>query len=226
MEESPQMESLDLSRCAAKVLDYRTAAYIVKTYHYAKRVPSIVFAVGMYVDTILAGVVTYGIPPVPNVQRICGEEYRKNTLELNRLFVFDWAGSNSESWLIGQSFKLLKLMKPQYCVLVSYADSKYGHCGYIYQATNWYYTGISPAMNVGYIIDGHEYHNKALVNMIGSWSKREVLKKFPDAIQVMGGAKYRYVYFLGNKTKNKELKSKLKWDILEYPKVQKNDIKS
>lgn len=28
-------------------------------------------------------------------------------------------------------------------ILVSYADSAQGHHGYIYQATNWIYTGIS-----------------------------------------------------------------------------------
>jgi hypothetical protein len=218
MENFPKMESLDASRCVAKPLDYKTAAYIVKTFHYAKRVPSIVFSVGMYIDDVLAGVITYGIPPVPNVQRICGEEYRKNTLELNRLFLFDWAGHNSESWLIGQSFKLLKIMKPQYFILVSYADSKYGHYGYVYQATNWIYTGISPAQSTGFIIEGREYHNKYFVNLIGSRSPKNVLKIYPTAIQVIGGEKYRYVYFLGTKHKNKELMSKLRWDILEYPK--------
>ena len=138
------MEELDVSRCYTKRITYQEAKYLVETFHYAHRVPSIVFAIGMYVDNILSGVVTFGIPPVPNVQRLCGEEYRKNTLELNRLYIHDYAGKNSESWLIGQSIKWLKNNQDKYLILVSYADTTQGHTGIIYQATNWIYTGEVP----------------------------------------------------------------------------------
>lgn len=194
-EKHPTMDVLDINRCEVRPIDYKTAKFLVEKYHYAHRVPSIVFSVGLFVDNILAGCVTYGIPPVPNVQRICGEENRRKTLELNRLFIFDWCGKNSESYLISKSFWWLEKEKNQYKILVSYADNKEGHFGYVYQATNWIYTGKSPAMNVGYVINGHEYHNKALVNMIGSWSKKVVLEKFPNAKQIKGGEKERYVFF-------------------------------
>ena len=216
--DTPSMPEFDLSRCYTKPINYETAGRIVLDYHYAHRVPSIVVSIGMYVDDILAGVITYGIPPVPNVQRLCGEEYRKNTLELNRLFIFDWAGRNSESWLIGQSFKWLREQYKQYFILVSYADNGHGHYGYVYQATNWIYTGRSGERRVGYKINGHEYHNKALVNMIGSHAPDNVFKHFPNAVPLDGGAKERYVYFLGPKRQRKKMMSLLKWEILPYPK--------
>jgi len=212
------MPILDVSRCKARVINYETAANMVEIYHYAHRVPSIVVAVGMYIDDILAGCITYGIPPVPNVQRCCGEEYRKNALELNRLFIHDWAGRNSESWLVGQSFGLLRKLYPHYHILISYADTGENHIGYIYQATNWLYTGVSPAMPTGWLIGTHEYHNKALVNMIGSWSPSKVKKAFQNATQLLGGSKHRYIYFLGSKKERKELHKLLRWPVLPYPK--------
>ena len=215
---TPEMNKLDLSRVYAKKINYETAARIVKDYHYAHRVPSIVAAVGLFVDDVLAGCITYGIPPVPNVQRVCGEEYRKNTLELNRLFIFDWAGFNSESWLIGQSFKVLEEQYKKYFVLVSYSDTTQKHVGTIYQATNWLYTGFSAGGSVGWKINGHEYHNKALVNMIGSWSPTNVYKHFPNAKQLHQDGKHRYIYFLGSKGQKKKMKKLLKWEVLPYPK--------
>jgi hypothetical protein len=214
------MPTLDTSRCEVKPINYETAARIVETYHYAHRVPSIVLAYGMYVDGVLAGCITYGIPPVPNVQRLCGEEHRLNTLELNRLFIHDWAGRNSESWLIGQSVKMIPLN--QYFILVSYADTKYDHLGTVYQATNWLYTGLSSIeKNEGVLlIDGTIMHPKQIVNLFGTRAidtiKDNLGNRFVEVIQ--GEPKHRYVYFLGSKSQRRTLRKALKWEVLPYPK--------
>jgi hypothetical protein len=185
---------------------------MVETYHYAHRVPSIVLAVGIYVDGTLAGCLTYGIPPAPNTQRLCGEQYRKNTLELNRLFIFDWAGHNSESWLIGQSFKVLRAAHPEYFILVSYADTGYGHVGRIYRATNWIYTGeTTPHTDVR--LPDARYHPRTTQHNGGSKKIRSL-----GGIEIERTIKHRYVYFLGSKRQRKELKRALKWPVLPYPK--------
>jgi hypothetical protein len=213
--ETPTMPVFDASRCYSKPINYQTASRIVETYHYAHRVPSIVLAIGMYVDDVLAGVITYGIPPNRNVLGCCGEEYIPNALELNRLFVFDWAGRNSESWLVGQSFRWLR--ETDYFILVSYADSGYNHTGYIYQATNWFYTGLS-AGDTEWIISGKVYHRKNVYNEFGTSSKRELEGQGHKVIIRKQGDKHRYVYFLGSKTQRKNLRELLKWDVLPYPK--------
>lgn len=205
----PVMPVFDKSRCEARLINYETAARMVETYHYAHRVPSIVVAVGMFVDGVLAGVCTYGIPPVPNVQRLCGEEYRQNALELNRLFIFDWAGRNSESWLIGQSFNLIP---KDYFILVSYADTKHNHIGKIYQATNWIYTGKTEP-NDDVKLNGN-YHPRATQHNGGSHA---IIESGLGIIESRS-LKYRYVYFLGNKRQRKQLRQALKWPILPYPK--------
>ena len=116
--ETPTMPEIDTSRCYASEINYQTAASMVETFHYAHRVPSIVMAIGMYVDDTLAGCITYGIPPAPNTQRCCGEEYRKNALELNRLSISEdkladywWNGENYNAFML---IERLEKIAPMY----------------------------------------------------------------------------------------------------------------
>ena len=187
---TPTMERLDLARCEAKIINYETARFVCNTYHYAKRTPQITVAVGMFVDGVMAGMVSYGIPASSNVLNFCGEQYAKNALELNRLFVHDWSGSNSESWLIGQSFKILESVYPQYFLLISYADTTYDHVGYIYQATNWYYTGKGKG-DREYQINGKHYHRKNVYNEFGTSSIVELQKMGHKVTTESQGDKHR-----------------------------------
>lgn len=220
----PVMSKLDVSRCRTRVINHQTASRIVEDYHYAGRTPSIVIAFGLYVDDVLMGVITYGIPPQRHVLACCGEEYIDNALELNRLFVFDECGKNTESWFLGQSFKILERDFPKYFILVSYADSGHNHTGYIYQATNWIYTGISPG-TFEKEVNGEVLHPKSIFNKYGTHSIAELKKKGIDVRSIKQGDKYRYVYFLGSKSQKKKMKSLLKWEIFpKYPKSTKEAI--
>ena len=56
--------------------------------HYAKRLPSISYAFGLFDDGVLVGVCTYGSPASPSLcVGVCGEQYRDKVLELNRLVI-------------------------------------------------------------------------------------------------------------------------------------------
>lgn len=212
--DTPSMPVLDVARCEARLINHETAARMVETYHYAHRVPSIVVAIGMYVDGVLAGVCTYGIPPSPDLCAAFGEENKEKVIELNRLFLFDWAGKNGESWLIGQSFKLIP---NPYCILVSYADPDYNHIGAIYQATNWFYTGTSDSRRGEAIYNGVSMHTKTLRDLLGTTSP----KNNSSIVIIPPSKKHRYVYFLGSKSQRKELRKALKWPVLPYPKRDK-----
>jgi hypothetical protein len=214
----PEMPTLDLSRCHTRPISHLTAARMVERFHYAHRAPSIVAAVGMYVDDVLAGCITYGINAVPNVHRCCGEEYRLRSLELNRLFIHDWAGRNSESWLIGQSFRWLQDKWPQYVVLVSYADTGHGHHGGIYRATNWLWTGLSSERCEGFQVGRDTIHAKHMNNRHGTRSVAAILKLYPGAVPISGQPKHRYVQFLGDRRQKRVLRAALKWPVLPYPK--------
>lgn len=216
--QDPQMEKLDLGRCKARIINYETAARIVETYHYAHRVPSIAVAFGMYVDDTLAGVITYGTIPSPNARAICGEDYRLNVLELTRLFVFDWAGRNSESWFIGQSFSLLEKYYSDYFILISYADTKANHTGYIYQATNWLYTGVSTSAIYTDENGKETLARTAYDSRLGASSKSIFKSLYGNHTKSQSEPKHRYIYFLGSKGKRKKMRKLLRWPVLPYPK--------
>ena len=165
--------------------------------HYAKRIPQIMYAFGLYDDEHLVGVVTYGIPASPSLcMGICGKEWSDKVLELNRLCLQDNT-KNQSSFLVSNSIKLL----PKPTIVVSYADTGQGHVGYVYQATNFLYTGSTKERTDMGGRDGkHSRHNK------------------DPSIRVFRSSKNRYVYFHGTKQQKKLLKSLLKYNIEPYPK--------
>jgi hypothetical protein len=210
----PNMPVLDVSRCEARLINYETAARMVETYHYAHRVPSIVVAVGMFVDGVLAGVCTYGSVLSNTVGQVCGDNYKFNVLELTRLFIFDWCGRNTESWLIGQS---IKLIPKDYFILVSYADAEFNHIGYIYQATNWLYTGKTERI-------GYKDSNGDDINERTIFDPRKKINDYDKYIRYEQAPKHRYIYFLGSKKQRRILRQALKWPILPYPKGVQHEI--
>ena len=125
--------------------------------HYAKRMPSISYAYGLFVNENLEGVLTIGKPASNSLCKgICGEEYSKKVYELNRLVINEGFERNTLSWFVGQ---VLKSLKQEDLILVSYADSGMNHCGYIYQATNWLYTGATKERTDKYVPLGkHSRH--------------------------------------------------------------------
>lgn len=123
--------------------------------HYAKRLCSISFAFGLYIDNVLQGVCTFGMPPSSTLARsICGKDFKEYLLELNRLVVTEGLPKNTLSFFVSNSINKL----PNNKIIVSFADANMSHSGYIYQATNFLYTGLSS--NKTKLIDkfGNEFH--------------------------------------------------------------------
>ena len=180
--------------------------------HYAKRIPQIMHAFGLYVDGALKGVVTYGIPASPALcMGICGKEYSDKVLELNRLCLME-NNKNESSFLVSNSIKLL----PKPTIVVSYADTSQGHVGYVYQATNFLYTGLS-ANRVDWTIKGLEHkHSKTISDGMTLESIKE--KYGDDFYYTERSRKHRYILFHGSKTDKKIMRKLLKYNIEPYPK--------
>jgi len=180
--------------------------------HYAKRIPQIMFAFGLYEENQLVGVITYGIPASPALcMGICGKEYSDKVLELNRVCLLN-NDKNQASFLVANSIKLL----PKPTIVVSYADTGKGHIGYVYQATNFLYTGLS-ANRVDWTVKGLEHkHSKTLSDGMTLESIKE--KYGDDFYYSERSRKHRYIYFHGNKTQKKKMNSLLKYGIEPYPK--------
>jgi hypothetical protein len=181
--------------------------------HYAKRIPQIMHAYGLYDDNNnLKGVVTYGIPASPALcMGICGKEYSSKVLELNRLCLLE-NNKNESSFLVANSIKLL----PKPSIVVSYADTSQGHVGYVYQSTNFLYTGLS-ANRVDWTVKGLEHkHSKTISDGMTLESIKQ--KYGDDFYYTERSRKHRYILFHGSKTDKKIMRQKLLYAIEPYPK--------
>jgi len=128
---------------------------LILNHHYAKRIPCIQFAFGLFEDEVLVGCVTFGQPASPWIKvSMFGRESGIELLELNRLVILT-STKNSASFLIGNAIK--KLNKK--IALVSYADCGVGHVGYVYQATNWKFGGTSKPRTDIFSESGHARHH-------------------------------------------------------------------
>jgi len=178
----------------------QTKEWLLKK-HYAKRIPSISYAFGLFQDT-LVGVCTFGMSP-NYAEMMAWKPFE--ILELNRLVVNDGLDKNSLSFFLGKCLNMI----PKSKVIISYSDLKMYHHGYIYQATNWFYTGIGGEGHPIYIMkNGTERHPR---------HEDKLNMELVERIEKTTG-KARYYYFCGDKKTKKEMIKQLRFPVLPYPK--------
>lgn len=189
----------------------------LKLKHYMYRVPAISHSFGLYrtADMLLQGVCTYG-PPSRMFNKGYGlfeGKIERPTYELNRLVVNEGLPRGTLSFFVAQTFKGFE--KP--AVLVSYADGNSGHHGYIYQATNWLYLGVTKPERIYFDTRQQKVvHQRTISDMFGTASK----DKLPEWIEITmeEEGKYRYLQLLGSKVEVSEMRQALVYDVLPYPK--------
>lgn len=184
--------------------------------HYAHRRAPVTHAFGAYRDGALAGVVTYGTPAsAPLRSGIAGDVWASSVLELNRLCCE--AEKNLASLLVGRSLRLL----PKPSVVVSYADTAVGHVGYVYQATNFLYTGLS-AKRTDWKVRGREHLHGATVadESRGQANRAEWMRaKYGEDFYLEDRPrKHRYVYLCGSARQRAAMRAALRYQVEPYPK--------
>lgn len=93
-------------------------------------------------------------------------------------------------------------MLPNNTFVVSYADTAWSHVGYIYQATNFFYTGATKERTDTYAGDAHPRH----------YNHEETKRQTRSS-------KHRYVYLVGDRRTKKKMLNELRYPIIsEYPK--------
>jgi hypothetical protein len=184
--------------------------------HYAKRRCPISYAFGAYRSGELIGVVTYGTPASsPLREGLAGKEWSESVLELNRLCCVN--EKNIASRLVGKSLRML----PKPSLVVSYADTAQGHIGYIYQATNFIYTGLS-AKRTDWKVKGREHLHGATIadESRGQENRAEWMReKYGDDFYLDDRPrKHRYVYLCGDKKQKLAMRLALRYQQEQYPK--------
>ena len=184
---------------------------ILKNMHYAKRIPNIVNSFGLYECKKLLGIITYGIQASRSLCiGVCGEKFSNDVIELNRLFLII-NKKNLASFFVAKTLKLLK--KPK--IVVSYSDTSMNHNGYIYQASNFFYTGLS-AKRKEWRLKNSNKHSKTITEQSTLLER----KNSNNYVFVNRPQKHRYVYFIGTKKQKKLYLKNLKYPIQNYPKGQ------
>ena len=184
--------------------------------HYARRLCPISYAFGAYRLGALVGVVTYGTPASSTLRvGLAGDEWASVVVELNRLCCV--TEKNVASALVGRSLRAI----PKPSIVVSYADTAQGHVGYIYQATNFIYTGLS-AKRTDWKIKGKEHLHGATIadESRGREHRAEWMraKYGTDFYLEDRPRKHRYVYLCGNKRQRAIMRGALNYEALPYPK--------
>ena len=181
-----------------------TKDFILKK-HYAQRMPSISYAYGIFKNDEKLGVLTIGKPASHSLCiGVCGEEYSSKVYELNRLITVDGLEKNVLSYFVSRA---LRDLKKESLIIVSYADTGMNHNGYIYQATNFIYTGMTKGRTDKYTEGNkHSRHYK---------DEKGHLRKVRTP-------KHRYVYFTNEKENYKKM---LKYPICDYPKGENQNYR-
>lgn len=188
------------------------AEQFVLTKHYSRRVSVFWAAFGLVENDLITGVAVYG-QPSPPIQKHAFRDRDFRLFELSRVVVQSKT-KNAASFLVGNS---LQMLEPKPCAVVSYADMEQNHCGIIYQATNWLYTGATKSHDKAYIVAGKRVHPMTLrdrgITNPTAWAKDNGIQMVPPM------DKHRYFFFVGAKRQRKAMLEKLTYKPIEqYPK--------
>ena len=212
-------ESKSLGKLTIKEIDYHTAKKITLENHYSKKWNTSFGKLnfGIFRNNKLLGVAVFGNLMNPKSYKQYGDFLKKeNVLELNRMWISDELGKNSETILISSSLKIIKQEHPNVKIIQTFADGRLG-VGTIYKASNFDYLGYHKTLFFENVETGEVYHNVPMSN-----TKRPKGMIKLNALFLQGKLKpmmvktYKYIYVLDKKTrKNIDIKT------LSYPKYEK-----
>lgn len=142
--------------------DHADAVAAIRLWHYSRGAPNTsTYRHGLYRgdEEILAQVwgVALWIPPTRAAAEAVADDWQ-GVLCLSRLVVSPDCPRNAASFLLGRSMRLID--RRRWPVLLTYADTRLGHTGAIYLATNWTPEGETAAGDVWITADGRQCGRK------------------------------------------------------------------
>lgn len=198
-------------------IDYKTAMDVCITKHYLMRKCPCSQAFGLFTDEgELVGVSVFGKPSSYTLcNGIAGRDESKNVVEFNRLWVDDRMPANTESWFLSRALK-----KCTYQIIVSFADSAAGHVGYIYQATNWIYCGVSKGQRYYRLKSGSCNAGLEQYRRRERMPRRKIVEEYGEEFveEYYSSSKHRYLYVNASGRRRRQILSKILYKQLPYPK--------
>jgi len=209
---TPNIIGIKKDNLMLKKIEYYKASNIIIKNHYSHKTATrshTLLNIGIYLNDKCIGAMQYGYAMNPlSCTSIVSDTKVDEYYELNRLWIDDIAGKNTESQVIGMSFRLIKEVNPKIKWIQSFADGRVG-VGTIYQATNFLYCGSHKQKFVSF--NGETHHIGKFTNKQKTFGRMfgNLLPTLPNNEY----QQYRYIYFL-----DKEWEKKLLLPIKPYPK--------
>ena len=173
---------------------YGAAKYAVEHWHYSKTCPTgKQNYLGVWEDDIFTGVVLFGRGATSTLGKKFGCNQFETT-ELVRIAMKDHATPISR--LVSIAIAFLKRSNPGLKIIISFADPDHGHIGAIYQAGNWFYTGMS-SPDKQYFYQGRWQHSREIRG--GAFGGKRKLKDYSKLPIKIAPGKHRYVMPLDKK---------------------------
>lgn len=205
------------------------ATDFVQKYHYSPVMPRLTkHFLGFFLDNKLVGVLTlgWGTQPRQTINKMFPGLESKDYYEIGKMCMDEEMPRNSESQMISATVKWLKKNKPECLFLYTMADGIMGKCGYVYQASNFYF-GEAYFTDVYLMENGEKLHPRSTKELLKENAKfvdKEKLFWMTSDFMIHKGIKkiqgymFRYIYPL-NKRAKKLMKngSTLEWTF-DYPK--------
>lgn len=205
------------------------AVEFIQKFHYSPVMPSITkHFLGFFLNNNIKGVITlgWGTQPRQTINKLFPGLESKDYYEIGKMCMDEDMPKNSESQMISCAIKWLKKNHPTVSFLYTMADGIMGKCGYVYQASNFYF-GEKYWTDVYLMENGEKLHPRSTKSLLVENAKFSGKKKLfwfttdymkHKGIKKIKGYMFRYIYPLNEKAK-KLMKngSSLDWS-LNYPK--------
>ena len=205
------------------------AVEFVQKFHYSPVMPKLTkHYLGFYVDGVLKGVLTlgWGTQPRQTINKMFPGLESSSYYEIGKMCMDEDMPRNSESQMLSATIKWLKTNKPDCLFLYTMADGIMGKCGYVYQASNFYF-GEKYWTQVYLMENGEKLHPRSTKELLKEnakdvgkeklfWFTSNYMKK--KGIKKIEGYMFRYIYPLNKKAKRlMRDNSTLSWSK-DYPK--------
>lgn len=212
-----------------KEIDKNICGSFIQKYHYSAVFPKLTkHWLGVFLDNKIVGAITlgWGTQPKQTIKKLFPCYDTKDYLEIGKMCMNDDMPKNSESQMMKELIKWLKINKPDLSLLYTMADGIMGKAGYVYQASNFYYGG-EYWTDIFLTKDGEKVHPRSMKNILIQNAIFDGVEKLwwatPDYMKTIGmnrikGKMFRYMYPL-NKFANKLLISN-EWTRGNYPKEE------
>jgi hypothetical protein len=202
--DAPAFDTPDFSQLEVRSVDKPTARDMIVANHYSHKWQT-TFGLenfGVFLDDELLGVAVYGHAMNSAAWGSITTIPREQCIELNRLWIDDRLGANTETWLMGRTFRLLRELG--YRLVQSFADGRLG-VGTIYQAANFTYHGFHETLFHA-DRDGNTHHDTSFSNTASAtgMTSRNLMHARGE-LESFRVRTYRYLYPLDKRARREIL---------------------